>query len=176
MPEDGSYGEICGSMWPNLYRAGFTPILYAADQRVKLDVKIELRSMAEADELEDFEDRHVKIRNIPSSFQEAINLLREGRHDLEVTSPPSSRIKRIADQIYREEKQWQKNYASLVSCCLKKHKRVYVVAGLAHIITLHIKTGWPFQYLGHQDLEYTPEFFYDTGISLTAIHDAIRRM
>ncbi len=168
-PGQGAYDRICSEAWPELQHIGFNPVLYAADPRMHLAPEIRRTTRMKLRLLIDFILSDIEIINEPGSFEEAMQWIKEGRRNFRVKAQPSRQIKEIADRIYRLEREWIKAYGHLVRRCSSHHEKVYVVAGVAHIIGLHIAFGWPIAWICNGIPHFDPARIYSVGMNLTLL-------
>ena len=129
----------------------------------------------ETDILLNFLDENLILTEHPPSVQEAVDWVRGGRRSFSFVKQPTVRIKECADRVFRREKLWIKDYAQLASGLARTHEQVYIIAGLSHAISLHIKYGWPIMWLTSGSPEFTSDFVYRAAMNLSHFADAVRR-
>ena len=123
-----------------------------------------------------FLDNNIRIVTPPASIEEAVEWIRDGHVKIQLPGTPDREVRTIADSLFRLEKIWLKNYSELAKLHVRSGKQVYIVAGLSHILQLHIRHGWPIMWLTKGHPWTTPENVYRSGMNLTGFLDIIRRM
>lgn len=176
LPGDLNYEFVNLQAWPTLYQKGFSPILYGADPRRTRSDELNARFATDIDLFFEFEEKYVEITEKPVSLEEAVQWVREGRKLFRIKTKPSRQIREIANRCYRLEKEWIKSYRDLALYCVKQHGKAYVIAGGAHVVCLHIATGWPMEWITGNVQDCTPLNIYTFSVNFNLIADAIRRM
>lgn len=175
-PDNQHYSHTVKKLWPGCVNRIAPITLYGTDPRCRVGFFENARRSAELDAMLVFLDKNLIIPKAPSSIEEALQWIRNGDGNLQRIGKPDLRTKKLADSMYRLEKTWIKNYANLAVSYAQNGKFVYVIAGLSHILQLHVQCGWPMMWLSKNHPWITPENVYRSGMNLTHFLDAIRRL
>lgn len=175
-PGDPNHTIVNYQAWPTLCEKGFSPIFYGADPRRTRSDELNAKFAQEIDQFFAFEEKHVEVIEKPSSLEEAVQWVREGKKAFRIKTKPSRQIREIADRCYRLEKEWIKAYRDLALYCVQRYGKAYVIAGASHVVNLHISTGWPLEWITRDSPDCTPHHIYTFTANFNLIADVIRRM
>lgn len=175
-PSHKNYSGLMSACWPNHSSDTRIGTIYAVDPRAKIDFTKNRELLASTQAMLTILDNLVTLKEKPGSIEDALEWIRAGYCRIEIRGHPDSKVKALADKLFKLEKLFIKYYTELAIHLSRSGKQVYVVAGLSHVLGLHIKNDWSMMWLTRDDPWITPENVYRSGMNLTGFLDLIRRL
>ena len=125
------------------------PELAFADHRFTKPLHKQQAHINDLGTMIEFGERWVEVKPIPYTIQQALQIIKDRSFQFRFKNILSDKIKKVAGRIISVNDRFTADHISRMTADANMYDRCFLVAGLAHCISIHLKTEWQ------------PEFLYD---------------
>lgn len=174
-PDHPRYSSLILRLWPTLVHNKTFPRvpLYGAEPRSKTGSQESSMFGFRLRMYLDFLDIHLFIPDPPQTIEDALARVRCGDNTYGFSKPPNLQLAEIARDVHEMEVTWLKDYSRLAEFLLRNNDEVLIIAGVAHIIGLHLQNDWPIKWLNAEDSIILPEMVYRSYMNLHGFAEKI---
>lgn len=148
VPGDRRYGKLCSKILGNIMGLTNTGVsLCFADKRAQLSVSQQRRYLQNLVEFTTYCARCIHVKKTPRTLDELLLMVRENDVSYQIVAEPTLKIKRIADELVKIHDAWTAQMIKRLTAVAQLSYHCFLVAGMAHCIDVHVKSGWPVQFL-----------------------------